>query len=90
MSEETNYEPPKVWKWNADMGGTFSKINRPVAGAAHERELPIGGHPLQLYCQGTPNGQKVTILLEEFIEMRISDAEYNAHLMRIVDGGQLE
>ena len=88
MSEETNYEPPKVWKWNTDLGGTFSKINRPIAGATHEKELPIGTHPLQLYSQGTPNGQKVTILLEELLELGISDAEYDAHLIRIGDGDQ--
>ncbi|MCG8414757.1 MAG: glutathione-dependent disulfide-bond oxidoreductase [Pseudomonadales bacterium] len=88
MAEDNSYQPPKVWTWNADTGGTFSKINRPTAGATHEAELPIGKHPLQLYSQGTPNGQKVTILLEELLEAGIDEAEYDAHLIRIGDGDQ--
>lgn len=88
MNDSTEYQPPRVWEWNTDQGGTFSKINRPVAGATHEKELPVGKHPLQLYSQGTPNGQKVTILLEELLEKGIGGAEYDAHLIRIGDGDQ--
>ncbi|RPH28596.1 glutathione-dependent disulfide-bond oxidoreductase [Buttiauxella warmboldiae] len=85
---ENNYQPPEVWTWKKDEGGTFANINRPVAGATHERSLPIGQHPLQLYSLGTPNGQKVTILLEELLALGVSEAEYDAHLIRIGEGDQ--
>jgi GST-like protein len=85
---ENNYQPPKVWTWQKGEGGTFANINRPIAGPTHERTLPIGKHPLQLYSLGTPNGQKVTILLEELLAMGVSEAEYDAHLIRIGEGDQ--
>ena len=83
-----SYTPPKVWVWETGNGGQFANINRPVAGATHEKELPIGEHPLQLYSLGTPNGVKVTIMLEELLAKGISEAEYNAHLIRIGEGNQ--
>ena len=86
MSEP--YTPPKVWTWDSESGGRFAKINRPVAGATHKKELPIGKHPLQLYSLGTPNGVKVTVLLEELLELGVSDAEYDAWLINISDGTQ--
>jgi GST-like protein len=85
---ENNYQPPKVWTWNKSEAGQFSNINRPVAGPTHEKTLPIGKHPLQLYSLGTPNGQKVTILLEELLALGVSGAEYDAHLIRIGEGDQ--
>jgi len=85
---DNNYQPPKVWTWKKGEGGTFSNINRPIAGPTHERTLPIGKHPLQLYSLGTPNGQKVTILLEELLAAGVSEAEYDAHLIRIGEGDQ--
>ncbi|MFP2515678.1 glutathione-dependent disulfide-bond oxidoreductase [Buttiauxella agrestis] len=85
---DNNYQPPKVWTWIKGEGGTFSNINRPIAGPTHERTLPIGKHPLQLYSLGTPNGQKVTILLEELMALGVSEAEYDAHLIRIGEGDQ--
>lgn len=88
MSDSQNYVPPKIWAWSKPNGGTFASINRPVAGATHESKLPIGKHPLQLYSQGTPNGVKVTILLEELLALGFSGAEYDAWLVRIGDGGQ--
>ncbi|MBP2169429.1 GST-like protein [Erwinia toletana] len=87
MSEE-HYQPPKVWTWNQQDGGNWSKINRPIAGPTHEATLPEGEHPLQLYSLGTPNGQKVTILLEELLALNVSGAEYDAHLIRIGEGDQ--
>src|SRR3546814_11146738 len=78
MSDSTEYIPPKVWAWEKPSGGTFSNINRPIAGATHEKELPVGKHPLQLYSSGTPNGQKVTIMLEELLALGHSNAEYDA------------
>jgi GST-like protein len=86
-TQET-YVPPKVWKWEAPSGGEFSSINRPIAGATREKKLPIGEHPLQLYSMGTPNGQKVTILLEELLERGIKEAEYDAWLISILNGDQ--
>ncbi|WP_432449901.1 glutathione-dependent disulfide-bond oxidoreductase [Aliiroseovarius marinus] len=83
-----SYTPPKVWTWDAENGGEWSKINRPIAGPTHDEDLPVGHHPLQLYSMGTPNGQKVTILLEELLAKGVRDAEYNAHLIRIGDGEQ--
>ena len=88
MSDTSTYEPPKVWKWIAESGGTFANINRPIAGATHDKELPVGKHPLQLYSQGTPNGVKVTIMLEELLAQGFDGAEYDAHLIRINDGDQ--
>lgn len=73
MSEQ-NYQPPKVWEWKQNSGGAFANINRPVSGATHERVLPVGPHPLQLYSLGTPNGQKVTIMLEELLALGVSGA----------------
>jgi len=85
---EPEYTPPKVWVWNKPNGGQFASINRPVAGATHEKDLPIGRHPLQLYSLGTPNGVKVTILLEELLALGHAGAEYDAWLIRIADGDQ--
>ncbi|HEY5760439.1 MAG TPA: glutathione-dependent disulfide-bond oxidoreductase [Steroidobacter sp.] len=82
------YTPPKVWTWIKPNGGQFSSINRPVAGATHDKELPVGRHPLQLYSLGTPNGQKVTILLEELLALGHKGAEYDAWLIRINEGDQ--
>ncbi|WP_322517304.1 glutathione-dependent disulfide-bond oxidoreductase [Rhodopseudomonas palustris] len=82
------YTPPKVWTWDKENGGQFASINRPVAGATHDKELPVGQHPLQLYSLATPNGQKVTILLEELLALGHSGAEYDAWLIRIGDGDQ--
>ncbi len=84
----SDYLPPKVWQWTKPSGGAFASINRPVSGATHEKELPVGRHPLQLYSQGTPNGQKVTILLEELLAQGHSGAEYDAWLIRITEGEQ--
>ncbi|OHV26111.1 MULTISPECIES: glutathione-dependent disulfide-bond oxidoreductase [Rhizobium] len=88
MSGSSDYIPPKVWTWNKANGGQFASINRPIAGPTHEKELPIGRHPLQLYSLGTPNGQKVTIMLEELLALGHSGAEYDAWLIRIGDGDQ--
>jgi len=84
----TGYIPPEVWTWDKESGGRFAAINRPVAGATHDRELPVGAHPFQLYSLGTPNGQKVTILFEELLAAGHSDAEYDAWLIRIGEGDQ--
>ena len=88
MSETLDYVPPKVWSWNKPNGGQFASINRPVAGATHEKALPIGRHPLQLYSRATPNGQKVTILLEELLALGHGGAEYDAWLIDIGAGEQ--
>ncbi len=85
---EAGYTPPSVWTWNKENGGRFAAINRPVAGPTHHADLPRGRHPLQLYSLGTPNGQKVTILLEELLAAGFSEAEYDAWLIRIQDGDQ--
>ena len=82
------YTPPKVWKWDKESGGRFATINRPIAGATHEKDLPIGEHPLQLYSLGTPNGVKVTVLLEELLELGVAEAEYDAWLINISEGTQ--
>lgn len=87
MSDPSSYVPPKVWT-PVEVGGAFGGINRPEAGARHEAELPRGAHALQLYSLGTPNGKKVTILLEELLAAGVKDAEYDAHLIRIMDGDQ--
>lgn len=88
MSEASTYTPPKVWKWDAQDGGEWSKINRPIAGATHDKVLPVGKHPLQLYSLATPNGVKVTVMLEELLALGHSEAEYDAYLIRIGDGEQ--
>ena len=88
MSKTSEYVPPKVWSWNKPNGGTFANINRPVSGPTHEKKLPVGKQPLQLYSQGTPNGQKVTILLEELLAAGHKGAEYDAWLIRIGEGDQ--
>ena len=84
----TQYVPPKVWKWEAQDGGTWSSINRPIAGPTHEKVLPVGRHPLQLYSLATPNGVKVTVMLEELLALGIQEAEYDAHLIHIGNGDQ--
>src|SRR3546814_432647 len=88
MSDSIEYIPPKVWTWEKACGGTFSNINRPIAGATHEKELPVGKHPLQLYSLATPNGQKVTIMLEELLALGHGGAEYDAWLIKIAEGDQ--
>src|ERR1700734_2984653 len=88
MSDSTEYTPPRVWTWDKASGGRFANINRPIAGPTHDKELPIGRHPLQLYSLGTPNGVKVTILLEELLALGISGAEYDAWLINIGEGDQ--
>ena len=88
MSDSSDYVPPKVWTWNKASGGRFANINRPVAGATREKELPVGRHPLQLYSLATPNGQKVTILLEELLALGHRGAEYDAWLIDIGEGEQ--
>ena len=80
---DAEYTPPPVWTWNKENGGQFASINRPTAGAQTEKELPVGEHPFQLYSLGTPNGQKVTIMLEELLELGITAAEYDAWKVRI-------
>ena len=82
------YTPPKVWKWDIENGGEWASINRPIAGSTHEKKLPIGKHPLQLYSLATPNGVKVTIMLEELLALGHEGAEYDAHLIRINEGDQ--
>jgi GST-like protein len=88
MSSGNEYVPPKVWVWDKENGGRFANINRPIAGATHDKELPVGKHPLQLYSQGTPNGVKVTVLLEELLAAGHAGAEYDAWLIRIGNGDQ--
>jgi len=84
----SDYVPPKVWTWAKPSGGAFASINRPIAGPTHERELPVGRHPLQLYSLGTPNGVKVTVMLEELLSLGHQGAQYDAWLIRINDGDQ--
>ncbi len=88
MSDSTPYTPPKIWTWNKESGGKFASINRPIAGATHDKELPVGRHPLQLYSLATPNGVKVTVMLEELLAAGHTGAEYDAWLIRIHDGDQ--
>ena len=88
MSATTPYVPPQVWSWQTSNGGRFANINRPVAGATHDKELPRGKHPLQLYSLGTPNGVKVTVMLEELLALGHAGAEYDAWLIRIHEGEQ--
>ena len=88
MSDTPAYTPPKIWTWNKANGGQFANINRPIAGPTHDKELPVGRHPLQLYSLGTPNGVKVTVLLEELLELGHRGAEYDAWLIKIQEGDQ--
>lgn len=88
MSNTSDYTPPKVWQWEKESGGKFAKINRPISGPTHAKELPIGKHPLQLYSLATPNGVKVTIMLEELLAKGIIEAEYDAYLIDISEGDQ--
>jgi GST-like protein len=88
MTASPEYTPPKVWTWDKESGGRFAATNRPIAGPTHEKELPIGRHPLQLYSLGTPNGVKVTVMLEELLAAGHSGAEYDAWLIKIRDGDQ--
>jgi GST-like protein len=88
MTDNTPYTPPSVWKWEAENGGTFANINRPIASATHNKPLPVGKHPLQLYSLATPNGVKVTVMLEELLAAGVTGAEYDAWLIKIRDGDQ--
>ena len=88
MDDSARYEPPTVWTWNKDSGGRFANINRPIAGPTHDKDLPVGRHPLQLYSLATPNGVKVTVMLEELLAAGHAGAEYDAWLIRINEGDQ--
>ena len=88
MTESTEYTPPRVWTWDSESGGRFASINRPIAGATHDKELSVGEHALQLYSLATPNGVKVTVLLEELLELGKNEAEYDAYLINILEGDQ--
>jgi GST-like protein len=88
MTDPTPYTPPKVWTWRQENGGEFASINRPIAGATHDRDLPVGQHPLQLYSLATPNGVKVSVMLEELLALGHAGAEYDAWPIRIKDGDQ--
>jgi GST-like protein len=88
MNDSSPYTPPKIWQWNKENGGRFAHINRPIAGPTHEKDLPVGRHPLQLYSLATPNGVKVTVMLEELLALGVSGAEYDAWPIQISDGEQ--
>ncbi|WP_353203229.1 glutathione-dependent disulfide-bond oxidoreductase [Sphingomonas sp.] len=88
MTDTNSYTPPAIWTWNKESGGRFASINRPIAGATHDKELPVGKHPLQLYSLATPNGVKVTVMLEELLAAGHTGAEYDAWLIKIMDGDQ--
>ena len=88
MTDSSPYQPPRVWSWTQENGGRFASTNRPIAGATHEKELPVGRHPFQLYSLATPNGVKVTVMLEELLEMGHKEAEYDAWVIRINEGDQ--
>jgi GST-like protein len=88
MTDATDYVPPKVWTWNKSSGGRFASINRPISGATHDKPLPVGRHPLQLYSLATPNGVKVTVMLEELLALGHAGAEYDAWLIKINEGDQ--
>ena len=88
MSDNNHYQPPAVWRWDAESGGEWASINRPIARPTHEATLPRGKHTLQIYSLGTPNGQKVTIMAEELLALGVTGAEYDAHLIRITEGDQ--
>jgi len=87
-NDTQEYEPPKVWTWEAESGGKFANVNRPIAGATFDKDLPVGKHPFQLYSQGTPNGVKITVLLEELLALGFAEAEYDAWLIDIFEGDQ--
>jgi len=88
MSDTADYMPPKIWAWNKENGGRFANINRPIAGSTHDKDLPVGQHPMQLYSLATPNGVKVTVMLEELLALGHQGAEYDAWLIRINEGDQ--
>jgi GSH-dependent disulfide-bond oxidoreductase len=88
MTDASTYTPPKVWRWNTELGGQWAKTNRPIAGPTHDKALPVGKHPLQLYSLATPNGVKVTIMLEELLALGKTGAEYDAYLINIGEGDQ--
>ena len=88
MSKENEYQPPKVWKWDSENGGRFAKINRPISGATHDKELAVGDHPFQLYSLATPNGVKITTMFEELLALGIKEAEYDAWFINIGEGDQ--
>jgi GSH-dependent disulfide-bond oxidoreductase len=88
MTDTTPYVPPSVWEWDTESGGKFANINRPIAGSTHEKTLPVGDHPMQLYSLGTPNGVKVTVMLEELLALGHEGAEYDAYLINIGEGAQ--
>src|SRR3954470_23109749 len=88
MTDSADYTPPKGWTWNKANGGRFANINRPIAGPTHDKDLPVGRHPMQLYSLATPNGVKVTVMLEELLELGHRGAEYDAWLIRINEGEQ--
>ncbi len=88
MTDSSPYTPPAIWQWNKESGGKFASINRPIAGATHDKDLPVGKHPLQLYSLATPNGVKVTVMLEELLALGHSGAEYDAWLVPIQEGAQ--
>jgi GST-like protein len=88
MTDASTYTPPEVWKWNTELGGQWAKTNRPIAGPTHDKELPVGEHPLQLHSLATPNGVKVTIMLEELLALGKTGAEYDAYLINIGEGDQ--
>ena len=88
MTDSSAYTPPEIWTWTKENGGQFANINRPISGATHEKDLPVGRHPLQLYSLATPNGVKVTVMLEELLELGHTGAEYDAWLIRISEGDQ--
>lgn len=88
LTDASSYTPPKVWKWDSESGGKFASINRPISGSTHDKDLPVGEHPLQLYSLATPNGVKVTVLLEELLAIGKQDAEYDAYFINIGEGDQ--
>src|SRR5277367_4450919 len=88
MTDSSTYTPPTIWQWNKESGGRFASINRPIAGPTHDKDLPIGRHPMQLYSLGTPNGVKVTVMLEELLALGHTGAEYDAWLINIGAGDQ--
>src|SRR5690606_10017965 len=88
MNDQSEYVPPKIWTWDKESGGRFANINRPVAGPTHDKELPVGQHPLQLYSLGTPNGVKVTVMLEVLLAAVLSSAEYDSWLINIGESDQ--
>ncbi|MFD3190995.1 glutathione-dependent disulfide-bond oxidoreductase [Sedimentitalea sp. HM32M-2] len=88
MADQTEYTPPEVWTWESESGGTFASINRPIAGPTHDKDLPVGKHPFQLYSLATPNGVKVTVMFEELLALGVAEAEYDAWLIDIGEGDQ--